>query len=77
VVFLVHFSPLIGSPAVSLSISLWIASITAGVFFHRLAPATQGPHPVRFHILGQQLPSPLGYRVWVQTKKFGDLAITA
>src|SRR6266849_728244 len=33
VVFLVHFSPLMGSPAVSLSISWWMASITAGVFF--------------------------------------------
>src|SRR5580692_11408608 len=49
VVLLVHFSPLIGSPAVSLSISLWMASITAGVFFppacaRHLRPAP-GPRP--------------------------------
>ncbi len=45
VVFRVHFMSLIGSPAVSLSISFWIASITAGVFFPLVCGLPLQPAP--------------------------------
>jgi len=54
-----------------------MTSITAGVFFHRLAPSARSPHSVRLHILGQQLPSPFGHGVRVQTEEFRNLAISA
>jgi hypothetical protein len=51
VVLRVHFNPVMGSPAVSCSRRISMASIISGVFFHQLAPAASSARAVHFHIL--------------------------
>jgi len=49
----VHFSPVMGSPAVSCSKRISMASIISGVFFHVLAASSGSGRAVHFHVLGQ------------------------
>ena len=51
VVLRVHFSPVMGSPAVSCSRMISI-SIISGVFSHQLAPAASFARTIHLHILG-------------------------
>src|SRR5436190_17013326 len=73
----VHRMPVMGSPAVSCSSRISMASITSGVFFHRLAPGTGLSDPADRHILIQQLVAAAGDGVRIEAKKFGQYAVAA
>lgn len=50
-VFLVHFRPVIGSPAVSYSISLLIFSVTSDIFFCAFSPLSRPTDPLGLNAL--------------------------
>ena len=54
-----------------------MASITSGVFFHRLAPGAGLSDPADRHILVQQLVAAAGDGVRIEAKKFGQHAVAA
>src|SRR5450755_609450 len=67
----VHRVPVMGSPAVSYSSRISMASITSGFFFHRFASGTGLADPADLDILIQQLPAAAGDGVRIEAKKFG------
>ena len=54
-----------------------MASITSGVFFHRLAPGTGLSDAADLDILIQQLAAAAGDGVRIEAKKFGQHAVAA
>src|ERR1017187_9582177 len=75
VVLCVHRQLLIGSPAISLSNSLSISAITAGVFFRRLAAAAWSAYPLRVYFLCQQFFAPASHGVRIQLQQRGQLLV--
>jgi hypothetical protein len=66
-----------GSPAVSCSSRISIASITSGVFFNRFAPAAGLSNPADLDILIQQLAAAAGDGVRIEAQKFGQHGVAA
>ena len=54
-----------------------MASITSGVFFHRLAPGAGLSDPADLDVLLQQLAAPAGDGVRIEAQKFGEHAVAA
>jgi hypothetical protein len=69
--------PVMGSPAVSWSSRISMASITAGVFFHRFAPGAGLAYPADLNILIQQLAAAAGDGVRIEAQKFGQHGVAA
>jgi hypothetical protein len=63
--------PVMGSPAVSCSSRISMASITSGFFFHQFASGAGLSRPADLYILIQHLPAAAGDGVRIEAKKFG------
>lgn len=77
VVRLLHFTPEIGSPAVSCRISSSIWEMTSGVFFRRRAAAAGFAYAVSRQVLFEQLAPAPGNRVRVHADELGNSLIPA
>jgi hypothetical protein len=69
--------PVMGSPAVSCSSRISMASITSGVFFHQFAPGAGLPDPADLDILIQQLAAAAGDGVRIEAQELGQHAVAA
>ena len=76
-VVLIHFVPVMGSPAASYFISSSISMITCGVFFYRLPASTRPAYMLQVQILSKQLFPPLGHGVHIHSQKIGDFSVAA
>src|SRR6516164_2067666 len=72
-----HFSPVMGSPAVSYSSRNSIRVTMSAVFFDRFTSAAGTASPPRDYILIEQLLTSTGDGVRIQAEEFGQNAITA
>ena len=69
--------PVMGSPAVSCSIKVWMASMTWGTLFLSRAARRPRGAPARFDVAGEQLAAAPGHGAGVDAQQLGDLGVSA
>ena len=72
-----HFSPVMGSPAVSYSSRNSISVTMSAFFFRRVCGRRRPAGATRCHILIEQLLASAGDGVWIQAKEFGQDTVAA